>query len=156
MCCDWYVSSPTWSPDGNKIAFVTFGSCSDGVPSCYFIYVIDALGGSPRQLTTTDGADANPRWSPDGKKIAYTHTSGPSDQTQVYVINADGLTAATQLTKVHGGTTNPSWSADGSRLQFTAYKSGLWTMNANGTGQQQIAGTTASDMRADWAGCPPF
>ena len=83
-------------------------------------------------------------------------TSGPSDRAQVYVINTDGLTAATQLTRVKGGTANPSWSADGSRLQFTAYKSGLWTMNADGTSQQQIAGTTTSDMRADWAGCPPF
>ncbi|MED3551492.1 S9 family peptidase [Cytobacillus praedii] len=57
--------SPRWSPDGQKVAFVSDRSGKGQ------IYVLDIKGGEARQLTTCPNGAANPVWSPDGMKIAF-------------------------------------------------------------------------------------
>lgn len=57
--------SPRWSPDGQKVAFVSDRSGKGQ------IYVLDVKGGEARQLTKCPNGASNPVWSPDGKKIAF-------------------------------------------------------------------------------------
>ena len=52
------------------------------------IYVMDADGGNPRNLTNNPDADKDPSWSPDGKRIAFVTTR--TGKAQIYVMDADG------------------------------------------------------------------
>ncbi len=61
----WGANDPTWSPDGQRLAFSLFGS----------IWQVSAEGGEARQVTTSPGYHAHPAWSPKGNAIAYV--SGP-------------------------------------------------------------------------------
>jgi dipeptidyl aminopeptidase/acylaminoacyl peptidase len=71
---EWESSSPAWSPDGTRIAFVsTRGEDWDlELPSD--VYVMPAAGGEPELLTNRDGECDAPTWSPDGTRIAYRYT----------------------------------------------------------------------------------
>ena len=74
--------SPTWSPDGNKIAFV---SNRTGSPQ---IYVLDLETGNERRLTFEGKYNTQPSWSPRGDKIAYS--CQVDGFQQVFVIDVDG------------------------------------------------------------------
>jgi Tol biopolymer transport system component len=100
-------TSPAWSPDGTRIAFV---SDRDGNPE---IYVMNPQGTEATRLTHDPGIDQDPAWSPDGSKIAYV--SG--DDADLFVMNADG-SDATRLTSGSGQDRHPTWAPDGSRIAF--------------------------------------
>lgn len=107
---------PTWSPDGQKIAFV---SVQDGNAD---IYVIDAQGeGEPIRLTTDPAWDADPSWSPDSQLIAFASNRDGGDGFQIYVMNAEDGTKQARLPNNRPiGTWNsfPNWSPDGSQIVF--------------------------------------
>ena len=73
--------SPSWSPDGQHIAF---GFERDGRAE---VYVIGSDGSNPRRLTDHPAWAALPTWSPDGQHIAFVSEHGVSD---IYVIGSDG------------------------------------------------------------------
>jgi Tol biopolymer transport system component len=60
--------SPTWSPDGTRIAFVSDRDNPSGVNN---LYVMNVDGSELTRLTTGDEIDYGPAWSPDGKQIAF-------------------------------------------------------------------------------------
>ena len=57
--------SPAWSPDGDRIAFMSI------VDWNWDIYVVNADGTEQTRLTDDPGLDSSPSWSPDGQKIAF-------------------------------------------------------------------------------------
>ncbi len=92
------------------------------------LWVVPALGGSPRRLGETSGGGA--AWSPDGQMIAYT------DGSDVYVAKSDGSEPHKVFT-VPNNAYFPAWSADGKAIRFTnASTTGsggeLWQVNADG------------------------
>jgi TolB protein len=74
---------PVWSPDGTKIAYV---SDVAGGPD---LWVMDADGSNPVQLTSDAGDESFPEWSPDGTRIAYASSQGYSSNADIWVLTLD-------------------------------------------------------------------
>ena len=107
--------SPSWSPDGQRIAF---RSDRDGNDE---IYVMDSDGTNPINLTQSTGFDGFPSWSPDGQHIVF-ESSRDSD-LDIYIMDSDG-TNPTNLTQSTGLDWFPSWSPDSQRIVFWSDRDG--------------------------------
>ena len=96
--------SPSWSPDGSRIAFVREAPPEPGNEKDNDIYVIDArAGATPKQLTDFVGPDGGrPAWSPDGKWIAFTRGDEPRFSAyhlnKLTVVPSDGSAPARVVT----------------------------------------------------------
>jgi peptidoglycan hydrolase-like protein with peptidoglycan-binding domain len=108
------------------------------------VYVMDADLGNLTWAVTANGASYEPVWSPEGGRLAFVSKHPDGDELFVASANGAGLTQVTcnRLAKGH-----PAWSPDGTRIVFagtaqTIPETGLYLMNADGSGLALIAGTT--------------
>jgi formylglycine-generating enzyme required for sulfatase activity len=102
--------SPSWSPDGRRIAFVEATSN---------ICVMDASGGDIQNLTAGAFKFAEaPAWSPDGSRIAFVATRDDAVWS-LLVIDADGGNLQTAVKSV-GRQASPAWSPDGRQIWFVS------------------------------------
>lgn len=173
--------SPSWSPDGTRIVFVSARDITGGTstpPSAYFnVWVVDADGEGVAALTqlTVDGGLADgPQWSPDGSRIAYVanHVLDGSDEvvgaTNLWVVRTDGSGRIPLTRNTEGAVVgNATWSPDGTRLLVESNMdlggadaindngtSNIWSVRADGSGAQPLTGLTAAGagaVRAVWS-----
>ena len=101
-----YAVSPTWSPNGQFLAFSWIRHYGPGAPGAEDIYLMDIASKQFVQLTHDGGRNDFPSWSPDGRHIVFE--SSRSGSEQIWTMLADG-TNQKQLT-VSGGNTQPNWS----------------------------------------------
>jgi Tol biopolymer transport system component len=141
--CERSDDSPTWSPDGAKIAFV------NGIPPKNGLYVMNTNGSDQTRIITQGFVFGSPAWSPNGSKLAV------EGQGRIFLINVDGSnpTAITNPTSSDPDF-DPVWSPDGSKLLFSKWDCpyecwgplGIWVVNADGSNQRMLMGEGASDQ----------
>ena len=128
-----YPAQPAWSPDGQKIAYVSSANAQGDAP--YHISVMGSDGTNVQQLTNGQTRDYSPTWSPDGKQIAFVSTRDNSaGRLAIFTMNSDG-------SEIRRITPNAyyqylSWSPDGTSLAFlsqTIYQFNIYTMNIDGS-----------------------
>ena len=110
-------ASPSWSPNGRKIAFESSRSGRHSE-----IYVMEADGRNQKRLTHDFGDNRDPAWSPDGRHIAYTGfwNNGNLDifNWNIHVIDNDGKNQRMLTEK--GIAHDPTWSPDSDNIAFAA------------------------------------
>lgn len=141
------ATSPTLSPDGRRIAYLSNAS---GSPQ---IWIRDLDRGIARQLTNLADPVGAVFWSPSADRLAYTVAPGGGLNTQIWIVDADG-SAPRRLTP--GGKENSTlygWTRDGTRLMADSNKdnpaardaalidvaTGAWTMVAANKGLNALA-----------------
>jgi Tol biopolymer transport system component len=125
--------SAYFSPDGNRIVFVSDRSGS------YQIWTCNSDGSNPLQLTSLTGADlGSPRWSPNGNAVVFdARLEGHGD---IFVISADGG-APRRVTAEPFEDNVPTWSRDGNWIYFSSDRTGnwqIWKVPATGGGAIQV------------------
>ncbi|NTW64479.1 MAG: Tol-Pal system beta propeller repeat protein TolB [Chlorobiaceae bacterium] len=138
--------SPTFSPDGSKMAFV---SSRNGLPQ---IFIMDVSSGVTRRLTFSGRYNTQPSWSPSGDKIAYS-TWEKSGEINIFTINADG-TGLKRLTSGSKENEAPSWSPDGSMIVFASNRQGnkkLFVMGSGGESQKRLLQMDGEQMQPSWS-----
>ena len=163
---------PSVSPDGLNLVFFTnrvdypgmgfSGIAKMAIGSDSFILLVDEDGLLGPIIISQD-----PTWSPDGSKIAFAGFPNiihrPIENSQIYVMNADG-SGKVQLTfETEANLSSPSWSPDGTKIVFVKehgeFGSGdtdIWIMNADGSGQKALTdwNVTPGDSEPCFIGKP--
>lgn len=125
------IISPAWSPEGSRIAYVSFEKKKP-------IVYIQSLSGQRSVLAGFKGNNSAPAWSPDGNKLAIVLTYGAN--SQVYTINADGSNL-NRITKGGAIDTEPTWSTDAKWIYFTSDRGGrpqIYKVPASGGDPQRV------------------
>lgn len=157
------VAAPSWSPDGQKIAFVR-----EDPNNNHEVWVMDADGSRQVELTRTPGYNRDPAWFPDGRRIAVSsNRKGGAPDIYVLTLNAarDEVTGARRLTNRDSRDFQPAVAPSGKRLAFASDRSGgeaaifsMRTGRAEGSGGQnrplrltENGAGPDPDTEPDWA-----
>jgi Tol biopolymer transport system component/predicted Ser/Thr protein kinase len=121
-----------YAPDGSRIAFE---SDRGGTLS---LWLCNADGSHPVQLTTTKGDSGTARWSPDGRRLVFDSLA--AGNWDLYVVGADGGTAR-RLTAEPSEDGTGSWSRDGRWIYFHSDRTGrseVWKIPPDGGTAVQV------------------
>lgn len=134
--------NPSWSPDGNTIAFYRPGREFNDVSG---VWLIDSNGENPRFAVVGD----TPAWSPDGRELALTYQV----QIVVWTIAENRIRRLTHA----GRNFFPTWSPDGTQIAFDRTEpsdsAGIWVVPSSGQGPAVLI--TPNAMRARWPSWSP-
>lgn len=139
----------SWSPDSNKIAFLS----NKSNVNIYEIYTVSIDGTNLTRITNANGGEGyfNPRWSPDGSKIAFMQPTNGINYN-ISVINTDG-TNKQLVTTVKRWTCYPNWTPDSSKIIFSSADLGdifsetasIYKINLDGTNKIRLTNSGFAD-----------
>ncbi len=122
------IISPVWSPDGGRLAYVSFESRKP------VVYVHTLSNGQRMPVANFKGSNSAPAWSPDGTRLAVALTR--DGLSQLYMIDArGGDTSPRRLTSSSSIDTEPNFSPDGKSIYFTSDRGGspqIYRIGADG------------------------
>jgi len=126
------IISPAWSPDGKRLAYVSF---ENKKPVVY----IHSLADGKRQVAANfKGSNSAPAWSPDGNRLAVSLSR--EGGSQIFLINPDG-SGVRRLASSSGIDTEPRFSPDGQWIYFTSDRGGspqIYRMPSGGGDAQRV------------------
>jgi dipeptidyl aminopeptidase/acylaminoacyl peptidase len=144
---------PAWSPNGQQIVY------SYAETAAADLYVMDASGANPKQLTTDPAAEWFPTWSPDGKLIAYF--AGTEDRLNLFIMNADGTNPVLLAENVYVpagiSETGPAFSPDGKRIAYVGKTTtgsdatDLFSVRTDGTDRLQYTAEGSTITGVNWS-----
>lgn len=114
------ILSPSWSPDGKKLAYVSMENRRLDI----FIQDLYSVNGQPpkrRQLPHHPGINSAPAWSPDGKKMALVLSKDGQPEVYIEDLASGALTRVTHNRRID---TEPTWSHDGKYVYFSSERGG--------------------------------
>lgn len=126
------IISPAWSPEGNRIAYVSFEQRKP------IVYVQTLSNGQRRVLANFRGSNSSPAWSPDGRRLAIVLTR--DGNSQIYSIGAEGGSVV-RLSNSNSIDTEPNFSPDGQWILFTSDRGGspqIYRMPATGGAAERM------------------
>ncbi|HLA05708.1 MAG TPA: Tol-Pal system beta propeller repeat protein TolB [Syntrophales bacterium] len=109
------IMSPAWSPDGSRIAYVSF---ENGRPH---IFIQDVRSGKRELVSSNTGLNGAPAWSPDGTRLALVLSKDGSPD--IYVLTL-GNKKLLRLTSNYAIDTEPVWTPNGNAIIFTSDRGG--------------------------------
>ncbi|MEQ1529496.1 MAG: Tol-Pal system beta propeller repeat protein TolB [Methylococcales bacterium] len=139
------LMSPSWSPDGKKMAYVSFERKSAA------IYVQTLATGDRQRVAEFPGINGAPSWSPDGSKLALTLSKDGSPD--IYVLNLLSRSLI-KLTRSYAIDTEPTWSPDGSSIVFTSDRGGkpqLYMVSSQGGQEKRLTFSGDYNARASFS-----
>lgn len=109
------IMSPSWSPDGRQIAYVSFEKKKQQ------IFTVNVENGQRRLITDFSGINSAPTWSPDGRQLAVVLSK--SGNPKIYIIDLSSGSLK-QMTFGEAIDTEPRFSPDGKSMLFTSGRGG--------------------------------
>lgn len=137
------ILSPTWSPDGTQVAYVSFEGRRPG------IYTQNIRTRERQKLASFRGINGAPAWSPDGKRMALTLSRDGNPEIYVMDIASKELT---RLTNHYAIDTEPRWMPDGKSLIFTSDRGGsaqIYQLNLADNSVKRLTFEGSYNGRAD-------
>ena len=126
------IISPSWSPDGRRLAYVSFEAKKP------VVYVHSLADGKRQVAANFKGSNSAPAWSPDGTRLAVSLSRDGG--SQIYMVNPDGSNVR-RISQSGGIDTEPVFSPDGRSLYFTSDRGGspqIYRMPVNGGEAQRV------------------
>ena len=139
------LMSPSWSPDGKRIAYVSFERKSAA------IYVQTLATGERVRVAEFPGINGAPAWSPDGTRLALTLSKDGSPDIFILNLSTHSLT---KLTRSFAIDTEPSWSPDGNTIVFTSDRGGkpqIYMVSSQGGDEKRLTFSGSYNARASFS-----